>query len=203
MTRSIILQGRRLIAHVDASLAEAAESTLRKLASLHAQGPPLSADSVVMFGWAPLRVVEKDGDWILHAPDFRETELRWAPDITSTLRVMDQQAAVVRALSASPRVARYDDFVLVQPGAERAPRVFLERDEPRLPHESGWFAGIDPADVEHEQPPATVPVSVLVNTNPEWLPFLALPPGFLVSLQNQQPVSIVGPDGSERLPLSG
>jgi hypothetical protein len=173
-----------------------AHSTLNKLRAIDARGPALRPGSVVMFGWAPLKLFDEDGDWVLHEPDFRQPQLTWVRGIGTTLRVLNWQAAVIHALGVTPRQTLYDDFVLVEPGAESAPHVFLDRVEPRLDHESGWYAGVDREGCDRaEIEPMFIPAARLLDSCPHWVPYLALPPGFHLVFQDHRLVQVFDPDG--------
>lgn len=198
MTQSIELQGRRLIAPCNASLDNAALSTLRELQALNTQGPPLHPGSVIMFGWAPLKVCEEGRDWVLCEPDFTQSALAWVRGVGATLHVLDSQAAVVHALGVEPRGTFYDDSVLIEPAAESSEHVFLERLESRLEHHSGWCVGIEreevvPGGIETLEIPAA---RVLVR-RPEWMPYLALPPGFQLVFRARRLVHIFDADGRD------
>jgi hypothetical protein len=199
MTQSIEIDGHRVIAACESILNEAAQSTLNKLRSLHAHGRALHPGSIIMFGWAPLKLHDEGGDWVLYELDFTQPTLTWVRGVDTTLQVLNLQAAVVHAVGVAPRETRYDDFVLVEPAAESAPDVFLARVEPHLDHDSGWFAGVEREDGRRSDAErVAVPMAGLVGSCPQWVPYLALPPGYRLAFRDGRLVQLSDPDGRKR-----
>jgi hypothetical protein len=196
MTRAIEVAGRRLIAPCNPALDRLAQNALDKLASLHASQPALVAGSTILFGWAPLKVLETDGDWILHELDFTQADTVWVRGVGTTLEVLDWQAQIVHELHEKPQTSLHDDLVLLETDVESAESVFLDRIESKIEGSAGWYAGVDVDDSETRDKSTTLArVSEILSTHLEWMPFLALPVGFQLVFRARQLVELSDTSG--------
>lgn len=206
MTQSVQINGKRLIAACAPVLDEPAAGLLKQLAALHMKGPALHPGSIIDFGWVPLQIQCDGDDWIVCEPDFGAEPLRWRPKVDVTLDTLDRQLALVRRLGLLPSPARWDQTVLVAPGADAAASLFFERSPPADAHDSGWYIGVDLPGVEPDRRQADrFSVGELAVARPAWAGLFALPVGYLAFFRNGRVCEVLDPSDREifRAPDSG
>ncbi|KAB8165817.1 hypothetical protein FH609_015580 [Streptomyces sp. 3MP-14] len=197
---------------------ELVERLLARLAELPAE--ELTAGRELRYGGARFRLVpvgERAGArWALSTPNVTlraAGEERWEDRLGTALRlVRARERCLSLALLPDELPGPAPDStetVRVEPGAERAAAVVLERRAPG-PGDSGWLlrlphAGDQPghaasrgADRLPEAAWPTCPVAELWRTRPGALTMLALPVGFRVALDVDDVVAVTAPDGSAR-----
>jgi len=192
MTERIFIEGRSLTAACSERRNLAARSMLERFAQLDAAGPRLHPGSRIDFGWAVLQIEAQGEDWLVCEPDFESEPMRWLPSVDATLGVLDGQAALMRRLGVPPRATRGDHTLWLAPDALEAPRVYLHRTEPESAAECGWYIGRDRQGEDDDQARRALKVRAgrLLTLKPEWLPVLALPPGYLVQFEDGEIAAI-------------
>lgn len=189
-TRS--LNGLVLEAECDASLRLPAGQLLDDLSDLHRRGPPLRDGSTVLYGWALLRLRQAVRTLRVEEPDFLGGSIRdYVPGVGLTLKVLDEQARLMRGLDCSPRPTFCTDEVVAARGCLGNADLYLERQAPVKAGDSGWYIG--PAS---ESAPGAGELEVikayrLITLRPELLVVLALPERYLATFSDGQLCSII------------
>jgi len=192
MTMHIHIDGHTLIAACSERHDLAARSMLDTFARLHAAGPKLAPGSRIDFGWAVLQIEAQGKDWLVCEPDFDSEPMRWLPSVDATLGVLQSQAALMRELGVAPRATRGDQTLWLAPDALDASGVYLHRTEPESAAECGWYIGRERGEGDDAEPQRALRVRAgrLLTLRPAWLPFLALPAGYLVKFENDAVTAI-------------
>ena len=180
-------------------LAPLARAMLAAFAQRDRAGPALHDGSRVQFGWSVL-TLRRDNDALrVCEPDFGGDPFAdFSARVDVSLAVIREQAAVLRRTGATGMDARWDAHVIIVPAtALAAPGVFLRREAPSGPEDSGWLIG----DVDH--PPAqaeveaadAVPVYRLLALRPFLLRLLALPVGWFIRVSGERIEEVIDVDG--------
>jgi hypothetical protein len=191
MTAEIDLDGHRLVAVCPKELNPAAESLLAKFAELHSRGPKLHPGSIIDFGWAPLRIDESGDAWFVCEPNFAHDAASFVPGVAVTLRVLDDQARIVRLLGVTPLATRFDQTVLVDERTWHVPDVIANRLRPGRLGDSGWYIMPDETELQGPPPEAQpIVAGKIAISRPGWVKVFALPPGHLAVFRNSRLVEI-------------
>jgi hypothetical protein len=175
MTRAVRLGQQQLVAECPSDLDPAADSLLAKLAELHRRGPALGPGSVIDFGWAPLRIESgADGAWAVCEPDVLGDLRYFVPGASVTLRILDDQARVIRSLGVAPEATRFNELVSVADRALAETAVYLDRSAAHRDGHSGWYAWPG-GDEEEPGEVRQILAGKLVLLRPCWMRALALP----------------------------
>lgn len=178
-----------------------AEGLLTKLSELNERGPALRDGTVIDFGWTPITLRAEGQTLVVCEPDFDGDPARdFAPTVDKTLRVLKWQIGLLNAIGAEGVPARFADKVVIAKGCLSLFRVYLERIEVTREADSGWYVG-DP-----DRPDARESVSELegvyvfqlLKARPALMKVLALPPGYLVVMEGDEPESIFDSEGVDR-----
>jgi hypothetical protein len=75
-----------------------------------------------------------------------------------------------------------------------------------LDHDSGWFAGVERDGKRADSEQMAVPIAESVGSCPQWVPYLALPPGYRLVFRDpsalERRFEKGGTDGSNPAPSS-
>ncbi|MEO8706155.1 MAG: hypothetical protein ABI867_39360 [Kofleriaceae bacterium] len=168
--------GARVIATCDPSLDFEARSVLQLFEEFESTGSPILDGRSIPFGWSQLSVHARGDDLILCEPRFDgDPFVEVSDDITQTLSVLVDQAALVQRLGVASQPTAFHDEIVVACGALDQPRIYCERSE------SGWYIGRSDADAEGEVECETLRVYQLLQRRPALLAVMALPVGTLVA----------------------
>jgi hypothetical protein len=168
------------------------------LARLGERPPGLRDGTTLRLGWSVLTLRAHEGALVVHEPDFaRPGALK--DDITASLEVLGRQGAVCQRVQAAAQDARWDQHVVVAPGAFEARRVFLRRDEADGPNDTGWRILVDDDDAP-DDPGAyrMFPVAHLLSARPALLAALALPTGWIAVEHGDALVGVADAEDQER-----
>ena len=146
-------------------------------------------------GWSVVTLRQVDVDLFeLYEPDFYSdpfTQLR--ADVTTTLAVIARQSDFMREVSAPAVPVRFDQKIIASSGSLALEHVYLERSDPAT-NDSGWYIG--PVDEKGEELEGLY-VYQLLESRPEFLPVLLLPPRYLVTFSGSDVESVVDENNRE------
>jgi hypothetical protein len=168
--------------------AELAEPVLDKLEELHRTGPPLHAGTKIQFGWSVLMLQPHGPALSVCEPAFFGNISTWKPSVDVTLDVLREQVGLLRTVSEAGVDARFDHVVLMTRGALDEPDLFLKREAPRTPDDTGWFVGrLDDLETAR-QPDAldSVRVFEILRRRRDLMAPLALPPEYLAIVRGRR-----------------
>ncbi|MGN6526003.1 MAG: immunity protein Imm33 domain-containing protein [Burkholderiaceae bacterium] len=175
----------RLVVDCGEDLAKPAQGLLRMLARGDGADAPLHDGLLVEFGWAPLRLVQRDGALEVWEPDFaRDPAAGFHPGADTVLRVLAKQAAVVHACGARAQATRWNELVHADRAALAAPRLALVRMAAATAGDSGWRLGAPRggSDLPAGTQPDPLPAWRLLHERHGAMKVLALPVGYSVVL---------------------
>ena len=171
---------RRAAPRCAPELALHAESLLQLLGELESCGPALADGARIPLGWAQLSVRAQGDDLVLCEPRFAgDPFVEVHEDITQTLAVLVEQAALAQRLGVALEPIAFDATVFVACDALAAHQIYAER------RPEGWYiAAIDGDREELECEPLRV--FELIARRPSLSSVLGLPTGFLVSFDGDE-----------------
>jgi hypothetical protein len=184
------------------SNAEQARALLMKLRQLHSAGPPLRAGSKIQFGWSVLSLQQKTENTLrVVEPDFDGDISATRPVVDVTLEVLKAQVGLLHSVREEGVDARYDQMIIATRNWLETPDLFLKRDLPQFPEDTGWFIGyLD--DLEAARPPhetQALYVYELLILRPALMQLLALPPGYLAIVNGETIRAVLDKDLKVRL----
>ena len=197
MTAEIELEGHRLVAVCPDDLNAPAESMLAKFAELHRRGPALHPGSVIDFGWAPLRIEAVGEAWFVCEPDFAHEAGNFLPSVAVTLRVLDEQARVVRLVRATPHATRFDETVRIDKRAWEAPKAIVTRLPTKTPKDSGWYIMPDVTEADPHPDEQSITAGKLATLRPAWTKVFALPAKFLAVFRGDRLIEVYDQDSRQ------
>jgi hypothetical protein len=185
---------RLLFAECEPDLAEQANTLLKLAAEADAESEGLKNGSVIEYGWAPLMVRTGGRELVLCEPDYGGDVNQFVPLVDRTLRVLSEQAAILKALGVSGVPAKYNQAFVFKRDAFQNNRLYLHRRAPVDTKDSGWYIGVaddlippDEADLD------ALCVYQLLSLAPASMKVMALPHNYLVVF-NQHEIEAVFDD---------
>ncbi len=173
-------------------------SLLNKVIELNNKGPKIENGTSIFFGWSRLVVIEKSGKLILHEPDFIGNPFKdYLPQVDITLEIAAQQASFLNHLKVEGVDIKYSDKIITIKDCLERGRIYLERSEIKDEGDSGWYiAEIDDTIKEEYD---TIYSYQLLQKRPILMQLLALPPGFLVVVDNNEIIQVFNSKGEDIL----
>jgi hypothetical protein len=185
-------------------LEKLAHTLLAALAQRDRIGPALRAGSRTQFGWSVLTLRAEAGRLRVCEPDFAGDLANNLSDrVDRTLEVIRDQSEVLRRAGAEGMDARWDvEIVVVPESALDAPAVFLRREEPSGPDDSGWLIGNldDPPAPGDTEGATAIRVHRLLKRRPFLLRALAFPTGWFVAVRDNEILDVRDASGRPRWP---
>ncbi len=181
---------------------EQARALLMKLRQLHSAGPPLRAGTTIQFGWSVLTLQQEEENTLrIVELDFYGDISGTQPTVDITLEVLKAQVALLRSGREEGVDSRYDQIVIATRDWLDIPDLFLKRDLPQSPEDTGWFIGyLD--DLEAARPPhetQALYVYELLRLRPALMQLLAFPPGYLAIVNGETIKAVLDKDMKVRL----
>jgi hypothetical protein len=168
-------------------------SVLDKIVELHGAGPPLHNGSTIQFGWSLLTLRADECGLRVCEPDFYGDISRTQPFVEATLEILRAQVPVLRAVGEDGVDVRFDQVVTLTRGCIGIPDLFLKRDLPEFPEDTGWFIGrLD--DLEAARAPRDIEnlrVYELLRQRAVLMQLLTLPPGYLAIVRKEKIVALL------------
>ncbi|MBG1241065.1 immunity protein Imm33 domain-containing protein [Nostoc sp. NZL] len=173
-----------VVAHCPDDLEHQAQALLDKLAEINQQKSNLKDGTKVEFGWSILTLRGNEDELVVCEPYFSDDPFQnYLPVVDDTLRVITEQIELLNRVGVEGVNPSFQDKVVIAKGSLQANHIYLERKSPEAnTHNSGWYIG----EVTQDKPEQTddnfeaVYVYQLLNQRPALMPILALPPGYLV-----------------------
>ena len=188
-------RGSLLVAYCDSDLAEQANGLLRMIEEADEHVGGLRDDTVIEFGWVPLRLRAENDEFVVCEPDYAGDVNQFVPSVSRTLRVVAEQTALVNALGVEGVAAKYSQGVVLQCGVLDLRRIYMHRRQPVSDRDSGWYIG--PADdIGEPRDPSqldAIYVYRLLNVRPALLRVMALPSEYLVVFDRDEIEAVVDP----------
>lgn len=198
-TRNI--EAHNVLVECDPSLAPAAGSVFNTLAELARPDMPLREGMRIRFGWSMLTLHREPSGLRVCEPDFSGDPLtQLHSTIDRTLAVLAAQLQWLRRVKEQGSDIRFDQHIVFTQAAFEADDLFALRNDPDSEADSGWSVAPVPnagEEIDMSQLSA-IPIYRLVDSDPELLSVLTLPPGYLVRLQQRHVVEITDPEGVVR-----
>jgi hypothetical protein len=134
--------GSEMVIECDPRLKGPAEALLDRLAGLNERGPALTPGSTIQYGWSLLTLrLEKESLQVCE-PDFVGDALHnFSSNLDITLAVLEQQSQVLRRTGLPGVDVYFADEVFVRGEALSEASIFLSRQQPKRPGDSGWYIG--------------------------------------------------------------
>lgn len=175
------ISGVTVAASCSEEAARQAEWFLNQVEEMTRRGLVLRDGAAIDFGWVELTLRKEADALVVCQPDFRAPlPLPLTTDITHALQVQGEQLSVARTVGVRPVFAKHRQVVLVAEAAWTAKRVMLSRFRAITAEDSGWTA----LAKDVQGPTRQVKLYELLEKKRGWLQALALPPGYVVELNN-------------------
>jgi hypothetical protein len=174
-----------------------AQSLANTLINICKSGVGIFDGVTVEIGWSLLTLVkDSSNSYTVCEPDFRSGQVsELTSDLTTTIKVMRQQIALLNRVGLRATRCRYDQRVIVLKGALDRKRIYADRNEPKN-FDSGWYLG---APDQVGQPSAdeleSIPLYHLLSLRPEIIDVLALPVGCIVVWDQNTIEALYNPEG--------
>lgn len=135
--------GKTVFFFCEDTLKETAEFFASILQKEDAGGRVIRDGAVLQIGWGFYHVRRTEAGYQIMAcgllgDPFREV----TEDLSLSLEIFAEQRRVLNVTKAVPRETSFQDTLVVQRAAVKAPRVYLQRCEPGNPDDSGWYMGV-------------------------------------------------------------
>jgi hypothetical protein len=190
--------GEALVVECDARLRGSAEALFDRLGMLNDEGHSLHAGSKFRYGWSILTLRKETGFLRVCEPAFDGNPFEEiCPTLDNTLEVIAAQALLLRRTGLSEVGVLFSEEVFVRNRALEGSNLFLKRQPPAGPQDSGWYVG-NVARIEvddSEDSSEVVRIFELLRRRPAVLQALTLPPGYLVLLRDDRVAEILDKDG--------
>ena len=189
----MLLGTRNVAIHCDDTLADPAANLLRAIERFATRLPELTDGVTIDFGgFTSLRLRDlpgANGDLIVCEPDFDDDpHQNFRDNITTSLAVVSSQAAWLHRLETRGEPARANTVVTWTDAALATGTFFLRRRTPVSDNDSGWHLGARDAAQASEIRSGLL--HEWLRLRPESLPFLALPPGWIVLFDDGSPIAL-------------
>jgi len=168
-----------MVVQCAAHLKEQAEWLLKTLNKLQVPGKVFDSGVKEQIGWSTLTLQKRGSELLVCEPDFWGDPFRnIREDVTCTLTIFAKQSKVLSILGIEGVPTTFEEKITLSPKCLDAGRIYLKREEPKFPGDSGWYIG------RSEKPSVGDKHEVmyayqLLDHRAELLQVLSLPPGFL------------------------
>jgi hypothetical protein len=176
-----------------AVVADDADWLLGWLEESVAAGTRYKVGQTCQVGWLVTEVRQHEsGDLALWEPDMRSLPVEWAEGVSHTLAHLRLHKDVVESVLDTENLSfpsmRQSAIICTRPGQQVG--VVMDRTEP-VGMDSGWFCGCREDGHDHNDVAQLRRVSLYeaaARNAPQILPYMALPPGVMVSVSESVPV---------------
>lgn len=159
----------------------AADQLLNDLASM---GISFKAGTTVLYGWILLKLVARDEHLVVTAPDITHGNPEIYQDsLDIVLKVLTEQAHLLNELGLEGEPALYLEKVVLHKKYQEHTHLYMERQPKTSADDSGWYIGPELAAPPAKEDLTTVHVHELLHLMPAITGALALPEGFLATLE--------------------
>lgn len=152
----------------------------------------IRSNRAIQIGWGFYKVLQAGSEYQIVARDLLGDPFQaMTADLSLSLEIFAQQRNVLRVTKATPKETSFQDTLIVQRAAVKAPRVYLERDEPEASGDSGWYMGA--VDVKTSSDPseyARIYTYQLLKFRKEALSVMQLPVGSICVIENGKLIEV-------------
>lgn len=192
ITKHHLQIGNNIVAvQCETHLKEEAEKLLEILKKYQSQGKLIDDGAKEQIGWSTLTLRRCGSELLVYEPDFWGdpfSDLR--EDITCTLTFLAKQNKLLTKIGVSEVPTIFSEKVTLTKGCLDVPQIYLEREQPKFPGDSGWY--IDRIENIHTEIKREVMwVYQLLYYRPELLQVLSLPTSYFVAFDGNRINSIV------------
>lgn len=154
---------------------------------------------IVQIGWGFYKIQQVGNEYQIMAFDLLNDPFRSVTeDLSLSLEIFSQQRKVLNITKAQPTETSFQDTLIVHRAAVKAPRVYLQRNEPVNQGDSGWYMGaigVKAANAPDEY--ARVYTYQLLKFCKEALSVMNLPIGTICIIENGSIMEIVDKDNNK------
>lgn len=182
-----------------------AEGLLDKLEELDRRGPQLRDGTTIQFGWARLTLRLEGDELVVCEPSFgtAEVDSQLSRSVDDTLIVLLEQTELMQKIGVEQsQDVDYHQKVVVAEGALDCAHVYMVRQNPSGPDDSGWFIG-DAENPDRSKDPEnlrSMQVHELVRQT-HLMSALILPTGFMVTFLGGMLETVADASGRELFTL--
>ena len=153
----------------------------------------IKSNSTIQIGWGFYKVMQVDGAYQIVACDLSGDPFQaMTDDLSLSLEIFAKQRKILSITKAEPQETSFQDTLIVQKAAVKAGRIYLQRDEPGSPGDSGWYMGAigvnassDPSEY------ARIYTYELLKFCKEALSVMQLPVGTICVIEDGELIEIV------------
>ena len=192
-----------LVVHCGQDLAVQARALLEKLEGLSRTPPGIHEGTTIQFGWSRFRLEAHGMDLVVCEPDFSGDPFHnTVPEVDRSLRVLSEQVAVCKLVSAVGPDVRFDQTIIADKSHIGSSPIFAERRKPDPPEFSGWFVGSFEREIKllDENKLEILYVYQLLTLRREVLRVLCLPENYFVVLSDGRIDTIFAGGGIQKWP---
>ena len=153
----------------------------------------------VRIGWGFYKIQQVSNEYQIMACDLLNDPFQSViEDLSLCLEIFSQQRKVLNITKAQPIETSFQDTLIVHRAAVKAPRVYLQRNEPGNQSDSGWYMGaigVKAANDPNEY--AQIYTYQLLKFCKEALSVMHLPIGTICIIENGSLIEIVDKDNNK------
>lgn len=194
MKLETIVDGNVLQANCSEIYKLSAEQLLVDMASMNILFKPYTR---IIYGWIVLELIPVDSVLVIAAPDMANKNISVFQDnLDFVLQVLVEQAVLLKSLSCDGEPAFYNHKVVVHQEVFKTFNWYLERQLSTGENDSGWYMGTqdDDPDPPKKDQLTSYYIYELLLIIPEVTPILALPRGYMITMENRRLTKIFDQD---------
>jgi hypothetical protein len=175
-----------------------AKDIFNKLEQFIHQGKFLNNGFQIQYSWSVLTLQASSPGLLVCEPDFYGDALHdFNENLDTTFGIIAEQVTVLRETDLKGMDVYFSDEVFINGNALHAPNLFLKRQRPGRPGDSGWYIGnINDLEAGNEQKSHEIlRVFELLSRRQSLLKVLSLPVDYVVTMENDSITGILGPGG--------
>lgn len=153
----------------------------------------------IQIGWGFYKIQQVGNEYQVMAYDLMNDPFQTVTeDLSLGLEIFSKQRKVLSVTKVQPTETSFQDTLIIHRAAVKAPRVYLQRNEPGNQSDSGWYMGAigvkaanDPSEY------ARIYTYQLLNFCKEALSVMHLPIGTICIIENGSLIEIVDKDNNK------
>lgn len=187
-------------------LGKVADNVLETLATLRSRPPGLKDGAKVRFGWTDLTLKARDGELLVCEPDYYgDAREKAREEMTATIAMTLQHVVFHKLVKLPMHGFHCLQTIVTGPGVLSRDDVVLYRESAPQGDVSGWL--IAPADAEEANRIKKAGTfekirayELIPRGRGHWMKALNLPPRCMALFNGDAVVSVLDPEGAERMP---
>jgi hypothetical protein len=192
---SLRIGNNTIVVKCAAHLREQAESLLQIFNRLQPEGKALDSGLKKQIGWSTLTLFKRGTELLVCEPDFWGDPFNnIREDLTCTLTILAKQNKLLSILGIEGVSTTFREKISLAGNSLDTRKIYLKRDRPKSDGDSGWHIdrSIDPPEMDKQD---FIYTYQLLDSRPELLQVLSLPPGYLVIFDGDGIDSIINDKG--------